>query len=374
MKLRERIARHLCLLGTVLIIGACATLGAADTPRFEVDPYWPKPLPNNWILGQVAGVAVDAQNHVWIIQRPRSLSADERGAALNPPRSRCCVPAPPVIEFDPEGNVVQAWGGPGAGYQWPGNEHGIRIDPKGNVWVGGNGNEDGMLLKFTREGKFLLQIGGTGPSKGNNDTTQLGRPADTWFDAAANEVYVADGYSNRRIIVFDSESGAYKRHWGAYGKPPPDFVKRPPYDPSAPPSPHFSEIVHCVKIAHDGLVYVCDRMNDRIQVFKKDGSFVREWVHMKDTRGNGSVWDIGFWPDRDQSVFMLADGENNEVRITRRADGTVLGSFGRSGRQAGMFHWVHNIAVDANGNVFTTEVDTGKRIQRFRPLGGAPQR
>lgn len=370
---RLALSRLLALMIATVAITGCTALRVAETPRFEVDPYWPKPLPNNWILGQVAGVAVDDRNHVWIIQRPRSLSADERGAASNPPRSKCCVPAPPVIEFDPAGNVLQAWGGPGAGYQWPGNEHGIRIDPKGNVWVGGNGSEDGMLLKFSREGKFLLQIGRTGPSKGNNDTTQLGRPADTWFDAATNEVYVADGYGNQRVVVFDSDTGAYKRHWGAYGKPPPDTIKPPAYDPAAPTSPNFGAIVHCVKIANDGLVYVCDRMNNRIQVFRKDGSFVREWQHLKETRGNGSMWDIGFWPDREQSVFMLADGENNEVRITRRADGEILDRFGRSGRQAGMFHWVHNIAVDSYGNVFTSEVDNAKRVQRFRPVNGSPQ-
>ena len=279
-----------------------------------------------------------------------------------------------MIEFDRAGNVVQAWGGPGQGYEWPANEHGIRVDPKGNVWVGGNGANDGMLLKFSREGKFLMQIGHAGPSKGNNDTTQLGRPADTWFDAAVNEIYVADGYSNQRVIVFDSETGAYKRHWGAYGKPPPATIKPPAYDPNAPLSPNFNAIVHCVKIASDGLVYVCDRVNDRVQVFRKDGSFVREWVHLKETRGGGSTWDIGFWPDREQSVILLADGENNEVRITRRADGEILGSFGRSGRNAGMFHWVHNIAIDSNGNAYTSEVDNAKRVQRFRPISGSLQR
>ena len=371
---RSTVARLFAALGIVLFMAGCAMQRVAETPRFEVDPFWPRPLPNNWILGQVAGVAVDERDHVWIIQRPRSLSADERGAALNPPRSKCCVPAPPVIEFDRAGNVVQAWGGPGQGYEWPANEHGIRVDPKGNVWVGGNGANDGMLLKFSREGKFLMQIGHAGPSKGNNDTTQLGRPADTWFDAAVNEIYVADGYSNQRVIVFDSETGAYKRHWGAYGKPPPNTIKPPAYDPNAPLSPNFNAIVHCVKIASDGLVYVCDRVNDRVQVFRKDGSFVREWVHLKETRGGGSTWDIGFCPDREQSVILLADGENNEVRITRRADGEILGSFGRSGRNAGMFHWVHNIAIDSNGNAYTSEVDNAKRVQRFRPISGSPQR
>jgi hypothetical protein len=197
-----------------LLAGAAAR--AADPPRMQVDPAWPKPLPNNWILGQVAGVAVDAQDHVWIIQRPGSLTPDERGAALAPPRSKCCVPAPPIIEFDPEGNVVQAWGGPGQGYDWFTSEHGISVDPKGFVWVGGNGENGGQVLKFTRDGRFVLQIGHSARGAASNDTTRLGRPADTMLDPETNELFVADGYGNHRVIVFDADTGAYKRHWGAY--------------------------------------------------------------------------------------------------------------------------------------------------------------
>jgi NHL repeat len=360
--------RRLCLallLSAAALLGGRALAGEAS-PGFQVDPFWPKPLPNNWILGQVAGVAVDAQDHVWIIQRPRTLTDDEKGATLNPPRSRCCVPAPPVIEFAPDGDVVQGWGGPADGYEWPANEHGIYIDPKGFVWIGGNGPEDGQILKFARSGKFVLQIGHEGPSKGSNDTTQLGRPADTNVDPAANEIYVADGYGNHRVIVFDADTGAYKRHWGAYGRPPTDD-KLPPYDPAAAVTQQFGNPVHCVKLAKDGLVYVCDRINNRIQVFRRDGSFVTEWFYVKQTRGNGGVWDLAIWPDQQQSFLFSADGENNEVRILKRADGMVLGAFGRSGRQAGQFHWVHNLAIDSKGDIFTTEVDNGKRVQKFRP-------
>ncbi len=363
--------RRLLAIIVVTVLGA-ATASAADPPRFQVDPFWPKPLPNNWILGQVSGVAVDAQDHVWIIQRPGSLTTDEKGAALNPPLSKCCVPAPPVIEFDPAGAVVQAWGGPGDGYDWPSNEHGIYIDPKGFVWIAGNGEKDGMILKFTRAGKFVMQIGHAGSSKGSNDTTQLGRPADTWLDPEANEIYVADGYGNHRIIVFDADTGAYKRHWGAYGNKPTD-EKLPPYDPKAPPSPQFANPVHCVKLSKDGLVYVCDRTNDRIQVFRKDGTFVAEYFYLKQTLFAGSVWDIYLWPDRQQTFLFNTDGSNNEVRTILRSDGEVLGAFGRSGRNAGEFHWVHNLAVDSKGNMFTTEVDTGKRVQKFRNLGDAPR-
>ncbi len=355
------------LLFAVLLPGWAA---AGDVPSMRVDPFWPKPLPHNWILGQVAGVATDANDHVWIIQRPGSLTPDEKGAALTPPRSKCCIPAPPVIEFDAAGTVVRAWGGPkidkgGKGYDWVSNEHGIYIDPKGFVWIGGNGDNDGQILKFTRDGKFVLQIGHPATGAASNDTTRLGRPADTRLDPATNELYVADGYANHRIIVFDADTGAYKRHWGAYGHRPVD--EKLHYDPKAAPAQQFGNPVHCVKLANDGLVYVCDRQNDRIQVFKKDGTFVTEWFMEKETRGAGSVWDLALWPDARQTILFNADGENNEVRLIKRADGTVLGAFGRSGRQAGQFHWVHNLAIDSKGNLFTTEVDNAKRVQKFVP-------
>ena len=319
-------------LGALALLVATSAV-AQEVPKFEVDPFWPKPLPNNWAIGQVGGIAVDAQDHVWIIQRPNSLSRNEKVAALNPPAGKCCIPAPPVIEFDQEGNVVQAWGGPGQGFEWPKQEHGIRIDQQENVWLGGNHKDDGAILKFNRAGKFLMQIGHAGPRKGDNDTTQLGQPADIWFDAAANEVYFADGYGNHRIIVFDATTGAYKRHWGAYGKRPADeanVTSSDPgghggYDPKGPPSQVFNNPVHCVKIANDGLVYVCDRTNDRVQVFHKDGSFVRELIYLKDTLASGSVWDLYLWPDREQSFFVNVDGTNNEMRVVRRADGEVRG-------------------------------------------------
>ncbi len=185
---------------------------------------------------------------------------------------------------------------------------------------------------------------------------------------AANEVYVADGYYNHRIIVFDRDNGAFKRMWGAYGKPPTD-EKLGPYDPAAAPARQFANPVHCVRIAKDGLVYVCDRTNDRIQVFKKDGSFVTEFFVEKNTRANGSVWELALWPDANQTYLLNADGANNEVRTLERATGAVVGAFGRNGRMAGQFHWVHNLAVDSHGDVFTTEVDTGKRAQKFVPVG-----
>ena len=266
-----------------------------------------------------------------------------------------------MLQFDRQGNLLRAWGGKGSGYDWPANEHGIYIDPKGDVWLGGNAATDHMLLKFTPEGKFLLQIGKPGASKGSNDPEQLGRPANMEVDAQANELYVADGYGNRRVIVFDASTGKYKRHWGAYGNRP-DDAKIPDYNPE---SAQFGNPVHCVRLTRDEYVYVCDRMNNRMQVFRRNGQFVRQFVYDPATRGSGSVWDMIPTEDPGQRYLLIADGTNNEVKIVLRETGAVMGSFGRPGRQAGDFHWVHNIAIDSQGSVYTSEVDTGKRAQRF---------
>jgi DNA-binding beta-propeller fold protein YncE len=357
--------RAACAFLLLAVTPAVTGAVAAEAPCMRVDPSWPATLPHDWILGQVSGVAVDAKDNVWIVQRPGSLTEDEKGAALQPPRSLCCMPAPPVLQFDPAGRVLRAWGGPGKGYDWFSSEHGIYIDPKGFVWLGGNGTDDGQVLKFTQDGSFVLQIGHPARGPASNDVTRLGRPADIAVDPSANEVYIADGYANRRIIVFDADTGAYKRHWGAYGTRPVDKAGR--YDPDAPPARQFGTPVHCVKLAQDGLVYVCDRQNDRVQVFRKDGSFVAEWRIAPRTLGMGSVWDLALSRGTGQTLLFNADGENNQVRILLRDNGTVLGAFGRSGRQAGQFHSVHNLAIDSHDNLFTTEVDSAKRVQRFTP-------
>ena len=340
-----------------------ATAGAQSVPQFTVDAAWPKPLPNNWLLGQVGGIFADNRDHVWVFQRPRSLTEDERGATLTPPRSICCAPAPPVMEFDQAGNLVQAWGGPHAGYDWPASEHGIAVDTKGFVWLAGSGKGDGTILKFRRDGTFVMQIGHPGPIN-SSDTTHLGQPADMWIDEAANELYVADGYGNHRVAVLDADTGEIKRIWGAYGKPPTDD-KLPNYTRD---SPQFANPVHCIGLSKDGLVYVCDRMNNRVQVFKKDGTFVRQYVIDPATKGSGSSWGLAFSPlDKKQNYFVLIDGTNNVIDTVRVKDGTVVGTTGGPGREVGEFHWVHAAKFDSRGNLYTGEVDTGKRLQKWVP-------
>jgi DNA-binding beta-propeller fold protein YncE len=350
------------ILAAVLSLFATA-LHATDAPKFQVDPGWPKPLPNNWIMGQVSGIAVDTDDRVWVVQRPRSLTDDEKAATLSPPRSKCCAAAPPVMEFDQDGKLLRSWGGKGEGYDWPQNEHGIYVDHKGFVWLAGNGENDGQVLKFTRDGKFVMQIGKQAPPTNSLDTSRLGRAANMTVDPDTNELYVADGYFNNRVIVFDADTGAFKRMWGAYGKPPTDN-KLPPYSPTAEPAQQFAN-VHCVRVARDGHVYVCDRGNNRVQVFRKDGTFVKELFVEKATLGPGAIWDLEVWPDQGETFLLNADGTNNEVRVLVRDTGATVGSFGRNGRMAGDFHWIHNLALDSKGNVFTAEVDTGKRTQKF---------
>ena len=360
--------------------------GTVQAPRFEVDPFWPKPLPNNWLLGSTIGVSVDSRDHVWIIHRgAATLNArTEMGAATNPKTAEeCCVPAPPVLEFDPAGNLVGHWGGPGEGYEWPTSNHGITVDHKGNVWIGSNGRgddkdknvyNDTQILKFTTSGKFLMQIGRPRMSTGSNDTENFKGPAKIFVDAKTNEVYVADGYGNKRVAVIDADTGKFKRYWGAYGKKP-DDTDLGPYDPKAPPAQQFRSPVHCAELSNDGLLYVCDRPNDRIQVFKPDGSFVKEVFVAKNTLGDGSVWDIAFSKDPAQRFMYLADGKNEKVYIIQRDTMEILTSFGGGGRQPGQFFAVHSIATDSKGNIYTTETYEGKRLQKFvfKGIGAVPR-
>jgi len=371
---------------------AVVEAAGAQAPRFEVDPMWPKPLPNHWVIGAVIGVAVDASDHVWIIHRASSLEAKEQYATMNPPAAQCCAAAPAILEFNAEGDLVGHWGGPGEGYDWPASNHGIDVDHKGNVWIGGNGRgrqraaaalpadesrmgagtvHDSMVLKFTRSGKFLMQIGKPNQGKGSNDTANLRLPAKTLVDPKTNELYVADGYGNRRVIVFDADTGAYKRHWGAYGKAP-DDTQLPPYNPKDPPAQQFRTPVHAVALANDGLLYACDRTNDRIQVFKTDGTYVNEVFIERNTLGDGSTFDVALSRDPEQKYLYVADGSNMKIHVLQRDTLEILTTFGDGGRQPGQFYAVHSIATDSKGNLYTTETYRGQRVQKFVYKGLAP--
>jgi len=373
------------LASTVVLLAACVqappastqtpSAASAELPSFRVDPNWPHPLPEEngvqLVYGQVSGIAVDGRNgHVWLVHRPATLLPDEWNAKDGKPVThRCCKAAATVVELDSAGNYVRGWTPTGAGFEWPKTEHGITLDGDGNVWVAGNGNEDNQILKFTPDGKFLMQIGRAGKSEGSNSKTQLGRPAHMVL--SGDELFVADGYGNRRVVVFDAKTGAYKRHWGAYGTLTPNDEKLPPYDPALPASESFGNPVHCVRVSNDGFVYVCDRQNNRIQVFGPKGDFRREFRVEVQTLANGAVWDMVLSHDPAQKYMYIADGANGRIYIVSRADGKVLGSFGRTGRMAGEFKWIHNLAIDRDGNLYTSEVGFGRRVQKFVRSGGA---
>jgi DNA-binding beta-propeller fold protein YncE len=346
---------------------AIAAAAQGKLPHFEPDPSWPKPLPNNWMIGQVSGTAVDARDHIWILHRPRTLDEHDKYLALK--KGDCCIPAPPVIEFDAAGNVVSSWGGPGEGYEWPDNEHGIFVDAKDNVWITGNGDKDAQILKFTRAGKFVLQIGRHGKSGGSNDTANLGRPAGLVVNPGTNEVFVADGYGNRRVVVYDAETGAYKRHWGAYGNRPDDSAPRTRVYEGAG-SPQFN-LVHGIRISNDGLVYVGDRVNNRVQVFQLDGKFVKEvYIERQTEAGEGTAFDIAFSRDKAQQFFYVPDGSNKKVDIVDRKTLEVVGFFGgHGGHGAGEFYHIHSIVTDSKGNVYLGEVNNGRRVLRWNYQG-----
>lgn len=341
------------------------------TPRFEVDPLWPK-MPEQWILGQVAGITVDDRDHVWLIQRPWSLNSDEKAGN---PEAVCCREAPPVMEFDAAGRYIQGWGGEGAGYEWPKDEHGIHVDHKGNVWLSSAGGPrlrertENQILKFTRDGKFLLQVGRRSQSKGSLDTANFNNAADIFVYPKTNEAFIADGYVNRRVMVLDADTGAFKRMWGAYGKPPDDSVPNTRQDEG--PGPSQFNTVHGIRVSTDGTVYVADRINNRLQIFGLDGSFRQEVFVERKTRLLGTAFSIAFSPDAAQEFLYLADAGNGKIHIFERKTMREVSSFGRIGHYAGQFVFLHNVAVDSRGNLYTAEVGTGRRAQKFVLL---PQR
>ncbi|MEX2281921.1 MAG: hypothetical protein WEE89_05520 [Gemmatimonadota bacterium] len=400
MRPSKRIILGATLLTQLGAVGLQAQAQARQAPKFEVDPMWPKPLPNHWILGSAVGVAVDSRDHVFVVHLTNSFNTrTEVGAAQNPPSGECCVPAPTVLEFDPDGNLVKHWGGPADGYTWPTSNHGIAVDTKGNIWIGGAGPTDSHLLKFSRDGKFLLQAGktgvaaaqastasvagdtanagrgragrgggrGAGPAPlppNNGSTDSFGGPADIAFDTNGTDAYVADGLRNRRVAVIDANTGAIKRVFGGHGNKPDDAGNNP--------AQQFGTPVRCAEPSRDGMIYVCDRSNNRIQVFRKNGTFVKEKVIAPNTKGAGSVWDITFSRDPQQRFMYVADGQNMKVYILDRQSLDVITEFGDGGRQPGRFYAVHSIATDSKGNIYTVETFEGKRLQKFNYKGLVP--
>jgi DNA-binding beta-propeller fold protein YncE len=356
------------LLAAMLLASAWAH-GQNTVPTFAVDPDWPK-IPENWLFGVGAGVAADAQDNIWVIHRPAAVTE----------KKICCRPAPVVMQFDASGKLLQSWNGAGEGYEWPQdkNEHGIYVDYQNNVWIAGrgvNGSTENQLLKFDAKGRFLLQIGRRGKGTGSNDTGNLGQPADVAVYPGTNEVFVADGYGNRRVIVFDATTGAYKRHWGAYGNRPDDAASRAQVN-EGPGNPQFNQ-VHHLQISRDGLVYVADRLNRRIQIFRIDGTFVKEAFIHRDTRETGgTVSSLAFSADPQQQFLFVADQSENVILILDRQSMQERGTLGRLGRYAGQFVSPHNIATDSQGNLYVAEDLGGQRVQKFVLKGtvGAPQR
>jgi DNA-binding beta-propeller fold protein YncE len=389
------------------IIGLCCVWAlpadreaqAQDVPVYKVDPFWPKPLPNKWIMQQVPTLYVDKDDHIWVFNRSRAIRPDENGASTKPPRTDCCIAGPTVLEFDTDGNLLKSWGGPGYHPLWP-REQTIVTDKKGNVWLSGTQRGD-SIIKFTNDGKFLWDFGHRPPAlppgqtppplKENNQQTDtlISGVAGFAFDDDARELYVADTeFLNKRILVFDMDTGVFKRGWGGKGKPLSEIKNEPipPYDTSGPP-PDIDDFVvlHCIHLSKDGLVYVCDRGNDRVQVFTKQGKFVTQfWVHPSTpARGPecggpgsdkfgpcGTVFNLAFSADPQQKYVFVADGANDKVWIIDRKSGKTVGSIGDNGRMAGMFHFIDGVAADSKGNIYTGEVETGKRIQKFVPVNG----
>ena len=368
-------------LGLLLALGvgqnrlsqtSSAASGDMLVPSFEVDPFWPQPLPNRWLLGRTIGIAVDARDHIYIVHRDTDNMFMNQELGLDLGRAECCTAAPPILEFDPAGNLVNAWGGPAPGgeYEWPESNHGIEIAPNGNVWIGGNGSADSHILVFTRDGEYIRTIGEPGNLPDSLSTDHFSRVAEIALDASANEAYVADGYGNRRVAVVDMATGAFKRFWGAYGNMPDDDADNT-YIPGETLPQQFRPPVHCAEPSNDGLIYVCDRGADRIQVFRTDGTFVKEALVAPQAIA-GTTWDIAFSKDDAQQFIYLADGANMRVHILERESLEVLYTFGDGGRQPGLFFGTHSIVTDSAGNIFTTETYEGKRVQKFAYKGMIP--
>jgi hypothetical protein len=366
----------------IVAAAALTTIPAANgqssaAPQYRYDSTWPKlPLPNGWVFQGITGLFVDGDDVIWILQRPRDFDRDatQNYASLAPPTARCCTKPPAVMAFDIEGNLLHAWGDPDAVPGWPRSEHTILVDRDGVVWIGGATPGD-TLMKFTKDGKLVGEFGkrspaidAAGQAQDNQQTDVLMRGvAAAEIDEGAREIYIADGYLNRRVLVYDADTGAFKRGWGAYGKPLAEISNAvpPPYDPDAEPNGDFQGSVHAVRLSADGLLYVSDRQGNRIQVFTKQGEFVDEFFVAPWTLDRGAAGSITFSLPPEQAHLFVTDIMNNVVWILDRKSGETVGEIGFMGHSGGGFHWVHVAASDSQGNLYTGEVDSGKRIQKF---------
>ncbi len=355
---------------------------AANAPTFKVDPTWPLEMPNNWIMGAVTGVFVDAKQHVWVSHLPETLTEEElyeepwKAGTPDPakpkpegkPLGTCCKAAPPILEFDAQGKLVQGWGqGTFTDFSdWPRDPHGIFVDHTDHVWVGSHSRH--RVMKFTRQGKLVLQIGEYEKVGGSNDTKLLGGPSGIWVDPKTNEAFISDGYRNRRVIVVDGATGAYKRHWGAYGKTPDDTTKFDYNTMTSGQLPQQFSTPHGITGSRDGKIYVTDRRGNRIQEFDQSGKFLREKVIEPATGSSGSAFVPVLSADPQQQWLYMADGTNHKIWILRRSDMEVVGSFGRGGRFVGQMLRPHGMSVDSQGNLYVGEASTGRRVQKFTLL------
>lgn len=365
---------HKVLLGmaaSLLSVSAAQPALADPAPAFKSDPAWPLPLPNKWVVGDVGGVAIDRNDHIWIVHRPGTLRPVDVMAGNNPPGAKCCIAAPSVLEFDTQGKLLRSWGGPNHVPDWFTSEHSIFVDAEDNVWIVGAGADDGQLMKFTMDGKLLLRVGRKGKFGAADDPGMLGLPTDIYVDTKRREVYVSDGYRNHRVIVFDSLTGMFKRQWTAYGKKvDPAWFSGPEQTGSRGirHQPELFTTVHCVTMIGDE-VYVCDRTNDRLQVFKPDGTYLRDLpFNHGQAGGAGATWDAAPIPGRPDRIMVL-DGIDSEFGVIDTKTGAVETSFLSKGHFPGQMHWPHQIAVDQQGRVYVTEVGGSQRFQRFVPSG-----
>jgi hypothetical protein len=375
LPMKTTLRRWPCVCAALILVPPVGNEADAQSslrpPEFKVEPTWPT-IPNNWVLGEVTSISVDRNDNIWVLHVPQSVPDEQRANA-----------APPVLQFDAAGTLLASWGGPGNGAEWLGREHGIFVDANDFVWIGGRAgwpratpstdgapaNSDDMIMKFTMTGERVLQIGRRGQSTGNLDTENVHQATDVFVDARAKEVYAADGYGNKRVIVFDSETGKFKRMWGAFGNPPPStFAPNvpTPQPQTTPDGPPEFGLPHAIKVSRDGVVYVADRINNRIQMFTREGRFQRQ---VRVTNDGSDVVPVpagfAFSPDRKQRFLYVVDSGPMRVVIFDRQTMTQIGVVGEKGANAGQFDIVHHMAVDSKGNLYTAEIVNNRRAQKF---------